>query len=91
MKRKHFYLGAVGLLAAAALWIARSGGDAEQNAIESANSANAANAQITEGRRPGQTNVHGPRHSEADQTRRFRDFTPEQRVEQARKGHGPGG
>ena len=26
-----------------------------------------------------------------DPTRRFREFTPEQRVEFARKGHGPGG
>ena len=26
-----------------------------------------------------------------DPSRRFRDFTPEQRVEFARKGHGPGG
>jgi hypothetical protein len=79
------------VLAAGALWFARSGADAEQSETESVNAANAANPQITEGRRtPGRTNA-GPGASEADQTRRFRDFTPEQRVEQARKGHGPGG
>lgn len=79
------------MLAAGALWFARSGADAEQSETENANAANAANPQISEGRpKPGRTNA-GPSASEGDQTRRFRDFTPEQRVEQARKGHGPGG
>jgi hypothetical protein len=35
---------------------------------------------------------HSPtRLAPPDPTRRFREFTPEQRVEFARKGHGPGG
>ena len=90
MKRKHIYLGIAAVLAAGGLWFARSGGDdSEQNL---ADSPSVADRQTTRGRLiPGQMNVAGPGHSEADQTRRFRDFTPEQRVQQARKGNGPGG
>jgi len=41
----------------------------------------------------GQNNRPKPGHmlSPPDPIRRFVDFTPEQRVEFARKGHGPGG
>lgn len=89
MKRKHVLLGIVALLGVGGLWLGR---ETFHSGNESSGESTAANFQIQEGQKePGQTNGSQPHLAPPDQTRRFRDSTPEQRVEQARKGHGPGG
>ena len=77
------------LLAAAGLWLARSSRDSDDTAstISTSEGQQTADANF----QPGQTNGFSPQHAPPDPTRRFRDFTPEQRVEFARKGRGPGG
>jgi hypothetical protein len=87
MKRKHWFLTIAAVVVIGGLWLARqdrrpeasdkSGLDA---GIESSNN------QAKAGEPKAGHTLRPP-----DQTRRFREFTPEQRVEFARKGHGPGG
>ena len=82
MKTNHLLLAIVALVAAGGLWLARSAWRA--HAVQK--SSMDVGLKTPDGRpKPGQM----PRPP--DQTRRFTDFTPEQRVEFARKGHGPGG
>lgn len=89
MKRKHLFLGLALLLAAGGLWLARSGRGPENTRSEKPRTPY---SQVLGGETLlGQTNNPRPLLAPPDQTRRFRDFTPEQRVQQARKGHGPGG
>ena len=83
MKAKRLFLVIVVLLAAGGgLWLARS--DRPTNASNKSSLGDGLETphNLT---KPGQI-LRPP-----DQSRRFRDFTPEQRVEFARKGHGPGG
>ncbi len=82
MKGKYILIvGAVALIAAG-FWLRRPPGRAQTEEKSSGPSA----VQDGEGAvEPGQ----GLRPQ--DPSRRFTDFTPEQRVEFARKGHGPGG
>ena len=89
MRRKHWFLVIAALLAAGGLWVGRKMWRAEHSgtAEPAIPSVQAADSQI----KPGQTNSAPPRLEPPDPARRFRDFTPEQRVEFARKGHGPGG
>jgi hypothetical protein len=83
MKTKRLSLVIVVLLAAGGgLWLARS--DRRTNASNKSSMGVALEAPHNHSK-PGQM-LRPP-----DPTRRFRDFTPEQRVELARKGHGPGG
>lgn len=89
MKRKHLFLGIAALLLAGGLWFARSGRGSDHFAAEKPGNAY---FQTLDGQSaPEQLTNARPRHAPPNPTRRFRDFTPEQRVQQARKGHGPGG
>lgn len=88
MKRKHLFLGLALMLAAGGLWLARFSRGPGDTATEKPSTAY---FQVSDDEtKQGQTNNPRPL-APPDQTRRFRDFTPEQRVLQARKGHGPGG
>jgi hypothetical protein len=83
MKAKRLSLVIVVLLAAGGgLWLARS--DRRPNA---SNKSSMGDGLATPHNLPKPGQMLRP----PDQSRRFRDFTPEQRVEFARKGHGPGG
>jgi hypothetical protein len=82
MKAKHLSLAIAALLAAGGLWLARS---AWRTHTLSKSSTGVGFEAPDGAPKLGQT----PRPP--DPTQRFRDFTPEQRVEFARKGHGPGG
>ena len=90
MKRKHLFLAIAALLAAGGLWFARSGRGAEHSAPAKTSTAK---FQTLDGQpEPGRmSNPPARRLEPPNQSRRFREFTPEQRVQQARKGHGPGG
>jgi hypothetical protein len=91
MKRKHWFLAIAALLAAGGLWLARSGRPLDN--IASGESSTGAAVERASAQ-PGETLNSSNRvqmHAPPDQTRKFREFTPEQRVEFARKGHGPGG
>ena len=82
MKAKHLSLAIAALLAAGGLWLAGSAW--RTHAFRK--SSMGVGFQTPDGRpKPGQ--MLGP----PDPSRRFTDFTPEQRVQFARKGHGPGG
>ncbi len=82
MKAKHLFLALAALLAAGGLWLARSA----WRAHASHKSSMGVSAKMPRGGpKPGQM-LRPP-----DPSRLFTDFTPEQRVEFARKGHGPGG
>lgn len=84
MNRKHLILAAVVGLAAGGLWFARS--DRHTRAFDNTSAGAGVGLEAPQGPpTPGQE-IRPP-----DPTRRFTDFTPEQRVEFARKGHGPGG
>ena len=97
MKAKHLSLGIAALLVAGGLWLAwtarrthasqKSSGPDKSNsdANSAASSSDAAQSGPNDRVKPGQM-LRPP-----DPSRRFTDFTPEQRVEFARKGHGPGG
>lgn len=82
MKPKHLSLAIAALLAAGGLWFARSGW--RTHAVHE--SSMDVKLKTPHGQpKPGQM-LRPP-----EPNRRFTDFTPEQRVEFARKGHGPGG
>ena len=82
MKAKHLFLALAALLAAGGLWLARSGKRAHEDPKATMD---VIVKTPHEQPKPGQM-LRPP-----DPSRRFRDFTPEQRVEFARKGSGPGG
>jgi hypothetical protein len=84
MKRKRLFLAIVALLAAGGLWFARSARRSDHFMSDKSGTGLSAKT-AHDPSKPGQM------PQPPDQTRRFRDFTPEQRVEFARKGHGPGG
>lgn len=92
MKRKHRLLALVAmaaLLAAGAFWFTRPGRGPD---LSASSPSLTEPSPVLEGQPgPDQTNNPRPRLAPPDPTRRFREFTPEQRVQQARKGHGPGG
>jgi len=93
MKRKPLFLALAAIVAAGGFWFARSISRSNQSASPEANVAlglktPAGNLQSDPMIKS--TNSR-PTLAPPDQTRRFREFTPEQRVEFARKGHGPGG
>ncbi len=105
MKAKHLSLPIAALLTAGGLWFARSawrthafqkssmgvssktsrGTDFDPNSAASLPAAPQSSPGPNNRPKPGQM-LRPP-----DPYRRFTDFTPEQRVEFARKGHGPGG
>ena len=92
MKLKRLSLAVVAVLAAGSgWWLSRS-----DSRTPASNKLNAVVVHEMDDRRPQDSGPHGQpkpgqRHQPPDPTRLFRDFTPEQRVEFARKGHGPGG
>jgi hypothetical protein len=88
MKRKYLFLAIAALLAAGGLWFARSARPthASDKASMDVDSKTAQGST-----RPGQMLHPAARLAPPVPNRRFTDFTPEQRVEFARKGHGPGG
>jgi len=93
MKRKRLFLAIAALLAAGGLWFARSGLRSDDSAFRKSSTGGGFE---TPDRtfKPGQMlNSPNPGHTLAppNPSRRFTDFTPEQRVEFARRGHGPGG
>ncbi len=94
MKPKHLSLAIAALLAAGGLWFAawrthafrESSTGTGSETPQARNSNMGAGLKMPNGQpKPGQM----PRPPELNL--RFKDFTPEQRVEFARKGHGPGG
>jgi hypothetical protein len=87
MKQKLLIAGVAVLLIAGGLWLAQPGGSSDDSSDDerSLAASGAASTNLPARQRSG------PGPNEADQTRKFRDFTPEQRVEFARKGLGPGG
>ena len=88
MKAKHLFLAIAALLAAGGLWLARSAWRTHRPLVTSdiPNATMGVGFKTPHGQpKPGQM-LRPP-----DPSRRFTDFTPEQRVQFARKGHGPGG
>jgi hypothetical protein len=82
MKAKHLSLAIAALLAAGGLWLARS---AWRTHAFYKSSIGVGFKTPPDPPKPGQ--MLRP----SDPNRRFTDFTPEQRVQFARQGHGPGG
>jgi hypothetical protein len=107
MKAKHLSLAIAALLAAGGLWLARSawrthafhkssmgvGFKTPDDPNFDPNSAASLPRASQMGPAPGPNNglKPGQMPRPPEPNRRFTDFTPEQRVEFARKGHGPGG
>ena len=105
MKRKHLFLLMALLLAAGALWFARSTGrtraidqastDVRFNTPHHSNSAPSSSVSLARDSRTdpslGSNNFPRRVHRPPVPNKRFTDFTPEERVEFARKGRGPGG
>jgi hypothetical protein len=95
MKRKHLFLAIAALLAASGLWFSRSNFRSDQSASHnSTTDLGLKTPQSTMGadsKTPQDESNPRQRLLPPNQTRRFTDFTPEQRVEFARRGHGPGG
>ena len=107
MKAKQLSVAIAALLAAGGLWLARSARhthalekssvrngsqmpqdpDFDPNNVTSLPEASQTDPAPGPNNRPKPDQMLRP----PDPTRRFTDFTPEQRVEFARKGHGPGG
>jgi len=88
MKAKHLSLAIAALLAAGGLWFAWS---AARTPAPQKSNMHLGSTPPPAGTEPDQT-LNSPRRlAPPNPTRRFTDFTPEQRVEFARKGHGPGG
>jgi hypothetical protein len=105
MKRKNLILVAAGLLAAVGLWVGRTYWSAEpseesmagvtstssEHAPTSAQSSRTGGPNRQQGAVTGRMVNPPNRHAPPNPTQKFADFTPEERVEFARKGHGPGG
>ena len=117
MKAKHLFLAIAALLAAGALWFARTAWRAhafhessmavgsktprrtnEKPDVVMDGRANRERREINEGPKAGAARYDERGRPKPGQmlrppvpNRRFTDFTPEQRVQFARKGHGPGG
>lgn len=94
MKRKRLSLAVAALIAAGGLWFTRStwrpNADAPSRGID--NSSMDIGVETSHDQsKPGQAPHPPARLAPPNPTRRFIEFTPEQRVEFARKGHGPGG
>lgn len=88
MKTKHLSLAIAALLAAGGLWFARSA----WRTHTARKSSMGVGFRTPHGPpKPGQMLDSPAQLAPPDPSRRFTDFTPEQRVEFARKGHGPGG
>jgi len=88
MKPKHLSLTLAALLAAGGLWLGRPA----WRAHVFDKSSGGLGVKTPQGPAKPDQMLHSPaRLAPPDPTRRFTDFTPEQRVEFARKGHGPGG
>lgn len=92
MKRKQLSLTIAALLAAGGLWFAwRTPSSSNKRPPQQESGMEA------DFRAPEDLSKAGPvlnpptRHAPPDPSRRFRDFTPEDRVKFARRGHGPGG
>ena len=84
MKAKHLFLAIAAVLAAGGLWLAREAWRAPH--LASQKSSMDVGFKTPHGPpKPGQM-LRPP-----NPNRLFQDFTPEQRVQFARKGHGPGG
>jgi hypothetical protein len=89
MKRKRIPVAVVAALLVGGLWFARMGGPEKATAGVSVETAE---GQARSGEpKPDQMGNRPVRLAPPNQTRRFKEYTPEQRVEFARKGHGPGG
>jgi hypothetical protein len=88
MKAKYLFLALAALLAAGGLWFAQS---AWRTHAFPKSSMGVGFETLDGPPKPGQMLNPPARLAPPDPTRRFWDFTPEQRVEFARKGHGPGG
>lgn len=107
MKRKYLFMGLAALLASGGLWLSLAlwsepasdktpvgaasetpgeipgdwnGGASPSRTLQTASTAG-----------PGNHTNHGRNHRPPDPSRKFRDFTPEERVKFLRRGHGPGG
>jgi hypothetical protein len=107
MKAKHLSLPIAALLAAGGLWLAwstwRTDAFEKSNTSEMPPDQPLTTVGAPDDLRPASGPEAGRENSSPaapkpgqllrppDPTRRFTDFTPEQRVEFARKGHGPGG
>ena len=93
MKTKRLSLILVALIAVGGgLWLARSARRADPSSAVSQSSTDTLFKKPADGAQAGQMSPNpGRMLRPPDPTRRFREFTPEQRVEFARKGHGPGG
>ncbi len=90
MRRKHLFLGIAALLAAGGLWFARTARRTDHSAFHK--SSKGVGFETPHGPpKPGQMLNPPARLAPPDPSRLFRDFTPEERVQFARKGHGPGG
>lgn len=89
MKRKHLSLAVVALIVAGGLWLARTG---SRTVAPEKFSVETLEGQLkSDESKPGQMGNQRTRLAPPNPSRRFKEFTPEQRVEFARKGHGPGG
>ena len=107
MKAKHLFLAMAALLAAGGLWLARSAWRTQafrESSMRASvktphgpnfdpNSAASLPGATQTGAAPGPDNQPKPGQMLRPPVpnRRFTDFTPEQRVQFARQGHGPGG
>ena len=102
MKAKHLSLAIVVLLAAVGLWLARSSGRTNASNKSSMGvgskmpggpnfDPNNAASQTSPAPGPNNPPNAGQMLQPPIPNRRFTDFTPEQRVQFARQGHGPGG
>ncbi|MCC7377390.1 MAG: hypothetical protein IT581_22205 [Verrucomicrobiales bacterium] len=104
MKRKHLLLALAAVLALCGWWLARSSGlsqppdptnsevhaDAQQGVSDVLVDPPQGGPEVRVGNHQG--TIHPGQHLRPpDPRRRFIEFTPEQRVEFARRGHGPGG
>ena len=106
MKRRHSFLAIAALLAAGGVWflafhkpstgeMPRAQALAPSSTLDDSRRVSGPAAGPENSRpstsKPGQMLNPPARLAPPDPNRRFADFTPEQRVEFARKGHGPGG
>jgi hypothetical protein len=90
MKQKYLVLPIAALAIAGGLWLARSSGRLDHSEVQKS-SMEAKSKTSSKGSQPGEMHNQRGHLAPPNPTRRFIDFTPEQRVEFARKGHGPGG